>query len=269
MGRALAFVLWHGHTSSRQVTETNIRACFPDLSPSEQEQLARKSFQHSVQTALEAGAIWCWSYEKRQTLVTKVTGQEILQQANIEGEGFIVLTPHMGNWEVAGDFIAGVGDLTAMYAPSKLEKLDRFIYEGRSRGGFALVPADRTGVKKVMKALKDKKMVGILPDQVPEMEGGVFAPFFAETALTMTLVGSLAEKAQVKVICVYAKRLGDSEGFEICFSAMDQAIGDKDKGVAARALNAGLENCVKKCPEQYLWSYKRFRKRPPGVAKLY
>ena len=92
-------------------------------------------------------------------------------------------------------------DSTWLYQRPNLPALDRLITRTRSRGGIKMVPANRSGVSKILKSLKQGKIVGVLPDQVPPEEGGTFAPYYTEQALTMTLVSKLLQKTNAKVFC--------------------------------------------------------------------
>jgi KDO2-lipid IV(A) lauroyltransferase len=122
-------------------------------------------------------------------------------------------------------------------------------------------------VRALLKALKGNGMTAVLPDQEPDPEGGVFAPFFGVQALTMTLVHGLVSRTGCEVIMAYAKRVAG--GWEIVFEEADPDIGDANVERAVAALNHSVETCIRDCPEQYHWEYKRFKKRPQGLPKLY
>ena len=127
-----------------------------------------------------------------------------------------------------------------------------------------MVPANRSGVSKVLKSLKQGNIVGVLPDQVPSEGGGIFAPFYTEQALTMTLVSKLLQKTDAKVFCGFAKRLSKHKGYQIIVEAADKEIYSENIDESVAALNRTVEKSVNKAVEQYQWEYKRFRKRPDG-----
>jgi KDO2-lipid IV(A) lauroyltransferase len=113
-------------------------------------------------------------------------------------------------------------------------------------------------------------MTGILPDQQPRKDGGVFVPFFGIQAFTMTLLPKLALKTQATVIFAHAQRRSDGAGFDIVFSPADSAIYHADPVISATAMNKSVERCVMAAPSQYQWEYKRFRSRPDDdPAPLY
>lgn len=110
-------------------------------------------------------------------------------------------------------------------------------------------------------------VVAILPDQVPEPSAGVYAPFFGQPALTMTLAHRLIQRTQPTVLM--AALLRTEEGFELVVQQVAEQITDPDPKVSAEAMNAAIESLVQRAPAQYQWGYKRFKRPPPGADKLY
>jgi KDO2-lipid IV(A) lauroyltransferase len=269
IGAGFGRLLWLLNTQSRYVTEVNLKLCFPDLSPQQRQILAKRSLIESSKTLLEVIAIWLSPLEKNKTLIKRVSGQDCLDQALQKKQGVILLAPHLGNWELVGMFGAQIGPFTAMYAPAKMHTMRKIMYAGREQFGCKLAPTNTQGVRILLKALKLSESIGILPDQVPEPEGGLYAPFFGEPALTMTLIATLAARTGATVICGYAKRLQGESGFEICLRPAVANIASENLQEAVVALNQSVEACVRDCPEQYQWEYKRFKRRPAGLPRLY
>jgi KDO2-lipid IV(A) lauroyltransferase len=109
-----------------------------------------------------------------------------------------------------------------------------------------------------------------LPDQEPKADkGSVFAPFFGVPAFTMLLVNRLARKTGARVVFLFAERLPGSKGYALHCLPAPEGIDSNDDAEAATALNLGVEQCVRICPEQYVWAYKRFRSQPDGSRHPY
>ncbi len=269
VGAVAGRFLWLMNTQSRQVTEINLAICFPHLDAAQREKLARRSLIETSTTALEIAGVWLWPLPRLKKLIKKVSGEHYLQEALEQSRGVILLTPHLGNWEVVGVYASQLCQLTVLYAPAKIEAMNALMVKGRTRNGYHLAPTNAQGVKTLLKALKNREVIGILPDQVPEQESGLFAPFFGEPALTMTLVANLAARTGATVICCYAKRLHHEAGFEICLRPAADNIASENLQEAVIALNQSVEACVRDCPELYQWEYKRFKRRPSGLPKLY
>lgn len=194
----------------------------------------------------------------------RVCGQEILDEALQQNKGVIMLAPHLGNWELCGLFLDSIRQSTYLYKPPKLEAFEEAMIGYRGRLGAKLAPTTAKGIAMLVKALGRGEIVGILPDQEPNWDSGVFAPFFGVDALTMTLVGKLANRTDARVLSIFAKRLNHGEGFEIVVANARPGIVDKDLEVAAKELNATIEECVQLAPSQYQWEYRRFKRQPDG-----
>ncbi len=109
-----------------------------------------------------------------------------------------------------------------------------------------------------MKALKRGDSIGVLPDQVPALGGGVTADFFGQPAYTTTLIGKLQKSTGAPIVAVSARRLPRAAGFALKFYPLPGTL-PANAAAAARALNALQEQVIAECPEQYLWSYNRFK----------
>lgn len=249
---------------ARDTTIKNLSACFPDLGKEELSLLSRRSLINTASTALEMGKSWMLPLQSTHALIAESEGLEQFQAAAKEDNGIILLAPHLGNWEIFGITVCKDIESTFLYQPPKLAALDTLLKRTRSRGGIKLAPTDRKGVAIVVKALQKGELVGALPDQVPNDEGGEFAEFFGEAALTMTLVSRLAAKSKARVFCGFAQRLPASKGFKLYIREADQQIYDEDLSTSVRGLNKTVEACVLMAVEQYQWEYKRFRRRPDG-----
>ena len=266
----LAFIwgsmLFYLPNRARNTTLKNLSVCFPDLSKVEISRLAKESLTSTASTIMEMGKSWMLPIDETYSLVTQVEGLKELRQAVNGKQGVILLAPHLSNWEIFGMYVCQNITSTFMYQPPKLPALDRLLQRTRSRGGINLAPADRKGVSLVVKALQRGEMVGILPDQVPNEEGGEFANFFGKQALTMTLVSKLLNRSQAKVFCGFVVRLPKSEGFKLTIREADQSIYDKDLITSVGGLNKSVEDCVHMAADQYQWEYKRFRRQPEGES---
>lgn len=261
IGRLLGLGLTWVPNRQRRDALINIRLCLPHLTHAEQLALRQRVMIEFACTFVEMAAIWLWTPQRVLSLIKTTSGIELLQSE--PGRGLIALTPHLGSWELAGLYMATQGKITSMYRPLDNVQLDKLVLTARQRNGAVLVPDDIGGIKKLLRAIKRGEIVGILPDQVTREENGsIFAPFFGVPAVTMLLVTGLARRSNAKVVLVFAERLPKSAGFHLhCLPAPTGIDSDNDQ-IAAHALNQGIEQCICLCPEQYQWSYRRFRRRP-------
>ena len=216
--------------------------------------------------ALEIPAVWLRPHARAAALVVETRGWEHVEGAAKRGKGLMIVTPHLGCWEMVGQYVSSRVPMTVMYSQPKLRALEPLMRAGRDRASaMRSVPADLNGVRAMLKALRRKEAVGLLPDQVPGIGEGEWAEFFGKPAYTMTLLGRLAEQTGAAVLLCNAERLPRGRGYR--FSA-EPLPGARASESPARALNRAVEEMIRRCPEQYLWSYNRYKvpagARPPG-----
>jgi len=263
-----AWILWRAKSRTRRITERNLEISFPNMSAARREQLARASLRELSENILDSGRTWLWRPERLLRRVTSVSGEEHLQAAVDNGSGTIVLVPHLGNWELLNLYICNKYPVTALYQEHKRVELNDLMRHARERSGARLVPATAGGVRSILRALRAGEVTPVLPDQVPPIEGGKFAPFFGEPALTMTLVTNLIQRTGAKAIGAYCKRVPGGN-YEIVFRPADEKIYASDSATALAALNRSVEQCVLDCPAQYQWAYKRYKKMPNLTNREY
>jgi len=269
LGNALAYLSYLFPSKLKRTLKTNISLCFPELTTKDQERLSRQNWIEMVKSIAESGALWTKDKKTLSNLILKVSGEEVLADAISKGRGVILAVPHLGSWEIVGVYCALRYPTTTLYRPARLKKLNQFICAARQRFGSALAPTNNQGIRTLLRALKNNELAAILPDQDPGNEGNVFAPFFGISTSTMTLLPRLANKSGATIVFVYAERLPKPYGFNIYFLPAPDDIASPDLVLAATQLNRGIEQCIRQLPTQYIWTYKRFKTRPPGEKKVY
>jgi KDO2-lipid IV(A) lauroyltransferase len=266
LGDGVGWITARWPNRQRRNALINIALCLPQLTRGEQLRLRDRNLKEFGKTYLEIGYLWLRSLDHVLGLVREARGVELLERE--PGRGLIVLSPHIGAWELAGLYLAVRGPTAIFYKPQKY--LDDLILAARRRSGAQLAPITSKGIRVLVQALDRGDYVGILPDQEPKADkGAVFAPLFGVPAFTMLLVNRLARRTGARVVFLFAERLGVGEGFRMHCLPAPEGIDSADDAVAAAALNRGIEQCVAVCPEQYVWPYKRFRRRPAGAPGFY
>jgi KDO2-lipid IV(A) lauroyltransferase len=223
----------------------------------------RRAVAHAGRQLLEMPFMWLRPPAEVLALVREVSGWEAVEAARSRGDGLMFLTPHLGCFEITAQYIASRLPITVLFRPPKQAWLRPFMEAGRGRGAMRSVPADLGGVRALMRAIKHHEAIGLLPDQVPGKGEGTWDSFFGRPAYTMTLAARLSELPHCAVIFVHAERLSGARGFHLHFLAPPVAL-DGNLAQRVRAINRCVEAIVLRCPEQYLWSYKRY-KRPAGA----
>ncbi|HBE91971.1 MAG TPA: lipid A biosynthesis acyltransferase [Gammaproteobacteria bacterium] len=254
---------------SRQSSEINIALCWPELSAREQRSLLRNSLRETGKTIIETSALWLRSGKSALRLIKRVDGKELVVQAIAQGKGAILATPHLGAWEAAGLYGSEQFRITCLYRPLKIPELETLVQHSRNRLGGNYVPATAKGVRALYKALDQGHVVAMLPDQEPKAGTGIFAPFFGIPAYSMVFLAKLAARTGAPIIFAWCERLSWGRGYHLHFRAMSGTVQSGDIHTTIAAINQAAEDCVRECPEQYQWSYRRFKTRPEGEASFY
>jgi KDO2-lipid IV(A) lauroyltransferase len=213
-------------------------------------------------TVFEMPVMWTAPAAQVISLVREVRGWEVVEAARAAGRGLVFLTPHLGCFEITAQYIATRVPIAVLYRMPRQAWLDRLMRAGRGRPGMSSWPADLSGVRALMKSLRRKEAVGLLPDQAPKAGEGAWLPFFGRPAYTMTLAARLTE-ATAQAVFVWGERLPRGAGYRLHFSLPRTPLaGDVEQRAAA--INREVEILIRECPVQYLWGYNRY-KQPLGA----
>lgn len=230
--------------------------------------LRRAAAEGAGRQALETP--WIWMRPRADIVaLTEVADMSIADVALADGRPVMFLPPHLGSFEVTAQFYAAfrpeakTRPMTVLYRIPRKSILRGIVESGRAAEGLKLAPAEMKGVRMLMKAMKDREVVGILPDQVPSRGEGVWAPFFGRWAYTMTLPARLARQFDAIVLFVYGERLPKGRGYRIHLKRLEEPF-TGDAAHDAAVMNRGLEALIRERPEQYLWGYNRY-KVPAGA----
>ena len=214
---------------------------------------------------------WLWLHTRAEILRTirRVEGWEHVQAARAAGKGILFLTPHLGCFEITAQYAASHVDaspITVLFRPPRQRWAESILRYGRTRVGMDVAPADLSGVRRLIRALKSGDSVGLLPDQVPPAGQGAWLPWFGKPAYTMTLAARLAQTG-ASVIFAYAERLPKGKGFILTCAPPVAPLPLDDLEETAAAINVNLMQLICRCPDQYLWGYNRYKMPRGGDAE--
>ena len=260
IGAMLSWVTYWLSASYAGRLRENLASAYPDLTKNEFRQMLQANIAETGKGGSELPWVWQRPLDQVLSKVQSCDGLEHLQAARQRGQGIIILTPHMGCFEIIGSYIAARVPMTCMYRPPRQSWLDGVMRSGRERGQMRLARTDIGGVRAMFKALKRGEVIGLLPDQVPGNGEGEWAEFFGRPAYTMTLVGRLMQASGATVLMSYSQRLPHGAGYTIHILPLELSSAEP----VTRQINAAMEKVIRSCPTQYLWSYNRY-KIPAGV----
>lgn len=269
LGAAIGWLLWKLPNRSREVVRVNLARCFPELGEAEREALVGRTLRDIGKTFTESACAWIWPAEKSLALVREVEGLEVLEAALASGKGVVGITSHLGNWEVLNHFYCNQCKPIIFYRPPKQKAVDALLQQQRVQMGNRVAPSTKEGILSVIKEVRRGGAVGIPADPEPSEGSGIFVPFFAVQALTSKFVPGMLAGHKAVGVFLHAIRLEDGSGFKVILEAAPEEMYSKDPEVGVAAMSRMIESYVRRWPSQYMWSMKRFKKRPPGEARWY
>ena len=267
LGAMFGELLYPVMARRRHIARTNIRACFPALSPAAQQRLARAHFRAFAQAAFATPIAW-WGTKRRLQRLVRMPGREHLDRALAAQRPVILLVAHFVAIEICGVALAPDYFVIDMYKRPKNRFFDYLIRARRRRFGGLLVER-REGIKPVIRGLKKGGTFFYLSDQDQGRDGAVFVPFFGIPTATLTALARLAQLSDAVVIPAFARQLSWGRGYELIFQPpLENFPGDDAVADTAR-MNRIIEDAVREMPEQYFWSHRRFKTRPEGEPPFY
>lgn len=272
LGALLGSVVWALSPAARKMTATNLAQAGYAIS-------TWQALRENGRAAMELAWVW---FRPTDTVMARVTpqGTAAIDAALAQGKGAIFLTPHMGCFEIAAQWLAAryvapdtpatepAGmPITVLYRRPRKAALVPLAEATRARANLHLASADGAGVRILLKALKRGQVLGMLPDQVPGAGEGVWLPWFGRPAFTMTLPAKLAKTCQAPLLLVVAIRKPRGAGWTLHFEPFTGAISG-DAMTDTLAINQSLERLIKLAPVQYWWSYNRYKGDAQAMTDL-
>lgn len=259
MGKVIGELAWRFIPQRRHITETNIRACFPELSDNEQRALVRKAFHSNGIGLLEIGVAWFRNASDFMNM-TQVHGLEYLDKARSRGKGVMLLGGHFSTLDLGGSLVTEVIEADVMQRDHNNALMNAVMTRARQRRyGAALDSKDLRGL---LKRLKANRTVWYATDQDYGRKAIVFAPFFGIPAASITATSRIAERSGCAVVPFSHFRRDDKPGYDIYFHPALTNFPSGDDLADATLVNQTIEREIRRQPDQYLWMHRRFKTRP-------
>ena len=249
------------NSSMKRITAINLKIAYPDLTQKQHNDLVKRSLKSQCMTYLEFIKCWGSTPAYSLNLLSEIHGEQHYLDALNNKKGIIIVVPHFGCWELLNAWLNLYTAPVIMYKPNKNKGINRYLIEARQKANATLVPTDESGIRAIFKHLKQGGLTVILPDHVPKPSGGIFSDFYGQHALSSTLVSKLASKTQCNVLglsCIRNEQ--QPQKYSVNCQPLANEILSKDLQLSVDTLNTEIERMINQAPEQYIWSYKRFRR---------
>ena len=254
-----AYILFHTNSSIKRISTINLQLAYPELEQTALQERIRLSIQSQCLTYIEFVKCWGMPPQYSLDLLKNIHGADLLEKALANKKGVIVVIPHFGCWELLNAWLNIYTQPMIMYKPSKTKGMNRYILDARQKFNATLVPTDKVGIRQIFKHLKQGGLTVVLPDHLPKPSGGIYSQFFQQNTLSATLVSKMAAQTQCNVIGLSCIRNNELSNFDVHCTELPQTILSKDLQQSVDSLNLTMQEMVNLAPEQYIWSYKRFR----------
>ncbi len=251
----------------RTVVEQQIAASFPGFSPAKVAAVARGSYANLARTTIETTLLPAYTRAEIIDLVEATEGWEVVEERLGRGKGLILISGHIGNWELGGAYLAARGlalDVIARHMGNPL--VDRFLTQTREQIGMHVVH-DEDAVRRVPRALREGGVVAFLVDQATVGLASTWVSFFGRQAKTPRGPAVFALRLGSPIIFVAVIRQPNGR-YRIAFEPVDVApTGEREADVdqIVQAYTAALERWVRRVPEQYFWQHRRWKHQRPDA----
>lgn len=252
--------------SRRNITSTNIRLCFPELSRKERRHLVVQTFRSTGKAIFEIGLSW-WGNEKKLEKLCYIEGLENLQQALKQEKGVILFSAHFTCLEIGGRLLSLHQPFQVVYKKAHNPLFELFMQRARKKHYQRAIQT--YSLRDMIKGLKENKVSWYATDQDFGTKQSIFVPFMGVTATTLTTPARLAKISGAPVVPYFPRRLENGKGYCLTILPMLKGFPSGDEYKDAEQLNQIIETAIHMAPDQYLWVHKRFKTRPEGEPEIY
>jgi KDO2-lipid IV(A) lauroyltransferase len=261
VGKALGRIACCFSRRERHVANVNVSLCLPELDERARGRLVRQHFGSLGCALFETALVW-WASDRYLRALIRLEGLEHLERALAGGRGAILLSAHFTTLEMGARALCMNGPTAIMYQTPRNALIAELSLRGRARHAERAISSE--SVRELLQSLKGNLPVWYAPDQRDEGRAGEWVPFFGIPALTNVATSRIARISGAPVLPYFPERLARGAGYCMrILPPLDNFPGDDPVADAAR-FHALIEAHVRRCPPQYLWTYKRFKR--PGTG---
>jgi KDO2-lipid IV(A) lauroyltransferase len=272
MAGVLAGSVYRLHGRLRRVGLRNLELAFPELSTRERKEILRGVYRSLGRQLVEFCRMARYTAENTRNWI-RTEGLERYLAAKARGKGVLIVTGHMGAWELSSFYHSLMGYPMSMIArPLDNRRLDAFVNGIRCLHGNLVLPKDDFA-RGLLTAMRKGETVGILMDTNMTPPQGVFVNFFGRQACTASGVARVALKTGAAVLpgfMVWEEAEGRYVlhfGPQLVFER--SADTEADIVAATQLCTSVLETWIRRYPDQWLWIHRRWKTRPAGEAGIY
>jgi KDO2-lipid IV(A) lauroyltransferase len=265
-GRAIGRLAHAAGGKRRAVVRRNIELCFPDLTATERNAMARRHFDALGMMLIEMG-LGRWASTSHLQSITRLVGAEHVNDALATGRGVILLSAHFTTLEISGRILAqAIPPFDAVFRKNRSDFMTELQRSGREVSAATTI--EKRDIKKMVRSLRAKRPVWYAPDQSYSRKGSEIIEFFGVPSMHTTATSTLARLGNAAVVPFFPRRLPDSSYELVLLPALDN-FPSGDPAADTRRYVRLLEERIRSCPEQYFWIHRKFKDLPDGYPDYY
>jgi KDO2-lipid IV(A) lauroyltransferase len=267
MGTFLGMLIYRVMPSRRRAARKNLIQAYPNYNKQEIDALNKKAFKSLGISIFEMGVAW---FEKSEKLKQhcQIEGKEYLDKAMAKNKRVILLTGHFTTLEIGGRLMGFyLKKYNGVFKKAHDPLFNAIMARYRSKVVDDLF--DNKNVRGIIRGLKKGHATWFAPDQDFRHQDIVFTPFLGGIASTLTATAKLAKMTDATVIPFYPIRLENGKGFKLIIRPPLEDFPTDDIEADSARVNKAIEKMVYECPEQYLWSHRRFKTQPDRSVNFY
>lgn len=273
---AIAMASYYSFGSLRRIAMTNLQIAFPEKDKAEHKRLAKGSFRNLGRILAEFSQFHKATPERLEKIIRFDVDPETYaeyQRLKSEGRGMIIVSPHLGNWEMlVFGWATFDGPMSYLARPLDNPLLEKLTADLRKK--FGNRPINKTNsVMAASRVLREEGLLGILADVNAHPREGVFVPFFGLPACTSTGVALLAMRTNSAIVPMCGAWDEEKQQYVGVHGKLLYAAdtGDRRRDIeeTTAAFTAEIEKLIRRFPDQWLWIHKRWKTRPKGEPQIY
>ena len=267
-GALLGWLAWYLVPRQRRLAQAHLALAFPEKSEAERTRVGRASFVNLGRAALEAAR--ADHLDIRKAVELAPDGERLLRASQAEGKGVVLVTGHIGAWELFARRIAALGFPCGTVAKEAQDpRITALLQRSREAAGLRVFwRGDKMSARQMLRFLRSGGMLGFLIDQDTRVAGH-FVPFFGRSAFTPRAAGDLAARLGAPLVFACTHRVASGVHRMVVRQIDVPRTGDRDRDSFAltAAATREIEEEIRKRPDEWVWMHPRWRTQASDIAR--
>ncbi len=261
-GRGLGTLAWLAIRRTRERNLDDMTRCFPGETRRQLNARLLRVYRNLLMNQVQVLRLAAGKGEELFARI-RVEGFEHAEAALAKEKGVLVLTAHIGNWDLMGLWAARQFPLTIISKTIRNAEVNRFVVESRAKTALKVVPAHNS-YRACLSVLRRREVLGFMLDQNMTRDEGIFVDFFGKQACTTPGLAFLSAHSQAPVLPVFMHREPDGRHVVTMLPPVDPPAGREPATLLAATQHYTrlMESAIREHPDQWIWMHRRWATQP-------